>query len=94
MQDLLEYEHRSNFDRSLTIRVCLKQRLNRKELEKIFESYEINWESTKFLFRKGVEKIQFVYLVCKSNTEAKRIYDDRTKIIKKWGNFLLILREI
>jgi hypothetical protein len=85
MQDLLEFEQRKGFDRSITIRVCLKQRLNQKEIEKIFESYEISWENTQFLFRKGVEKIQFVYIICKNNNEAKRIYDDRTKIIKKWG---------
>lgn len=85
MQDILEFEHRKSFDRSVTIRVCLKQRLNQKEIEKIFESYEILWDKTQFLFRKGVEKIQFLYLICKSNLEAKKIYDDRTKIIKKWG---------
>ena len=85
MQDIIEYEQRKGFDRSVTIRLCLKQRINQKEIEKNFENYEINWENINFLFRKGVEKIQFVYLTCKSNSEAKKIYDDRAKIIKKWG---------
>lgn len=90
MQEVLEFEHRKDFDRALTIRVSVRQRLAKYELRSIFEEegeniYNVNWDSVDFLFRKGVEKIQFIYLQCASNEDARRLYEDRGKLMKKWG---------
>lgn len=83
-QDLLEFEHRKNYDRSLTIRVSIRQRTTKEELKVIFKDYYVNWEAVDFFFRKGVEKIQFVYLQCFNNDEASRLYEHRSVIIKEW----------
>ncbi len=91
MQEIIEFEHRKNFNRSRTVRISIRQRISKSELRNIFEefdlisqSYGIDWDNLDFLFRKGVEKIQFVYLQCSSNEEARRLYEDRGKIMKKW----------
>ncbi len=106
MQEILEFEHMKNFDRSRTVRISVRQRITKSELKSIFEggsysnlidgnpnlntsgnisqSYNINWDNIEFLFRKGVEKIQFIYLQCATNDDAKRLYEDRGKLIKKW----------
>jgi hypothetical protein len=82
---MLEFEHRKNFERSLTLRLAIRQRISKFELQNIFEGYKylINWDNCEFLFRKGIEKIQFIYLPCISNEAAQTIYSKRSDIIKK-----------
>jgi hypothetical protein len=95
MQEILEFEHRKNFDRSRTVRISIRQRITKTELKNIFEEisgseefstnqYNIDWDNLEFLFRKGVDKIQFIYLQCATNDDARRLYEDRGKIMKKW----------
>jgi hypothetical protein len=84
-QDMLEFEHRKGFDRSTTLRLTLRQRISKMELQNIFEGYKhlINWDNCEFLFRKGIEKIQFIYLLCITNEAAQTVYSKRSDIIKK-----------
>lgn len=97
MNEILEFEHRKNFDRSKTVRISIRQRISKNELKNIFEEvsgteqfsltgnqYNIDWDNIELLFRKGVDKIQFIYLQCASNQDARRLYEDRGKIMKKW----------
>lgn len=104
-KELLLFENSKNFDRTRTIRITLRQRVNIGDIKTIFKDYKINWnlslefnenndnnddnnnnnsvENIEIFFRKGVEKIQFIYLVLESNEEAKRLYDNRNTIIKE-----------
>jgi len=84
MNDILLFEHQKGFDRTRTIRIGLRQRISRTELEKIFEEYNIDWNSLAYLFRKNVEKIQFIFFQCINNQEAKKLYADRSKLVKKY----------
>jgi len=84
MNDILLFEHQKNFDRTRTIRIGLRQRISKHEIEKIFEDYSIDWNSFNYLFRKNVEKIQFIYFQCTNNQEAKRLYSDRSTLVKKY----------
>ena len=85
---MLDFEHRKNFDRSRTVRICLSDRIAKVELRAIFNNWEscysIDWDNLEFSFRKGFEKIQFVYLVCKTNEDARKLFEDTEKIMKKW----------
>jgi len=87
MQEILEFELRKNFDRTRTIRITVRQRITKFELRNSLEEkenyYDINWDNVEFIFRKGIEKIQYIYLQCNTNESARRLYDDRSQIIKK-----------
>jgi hypothetical protein len=82
---MLEFEHRKGFDRSITLRITVRQRVSKNELQNFFEGYKhlINWDNCEFLFRKGIEKIQFIYIQCISNEAAQTIYSKRSDIIKR-----------
>lgn len=83
IKELLEFENSRNFDRETTVRVNIRQRMTKSELKEIFDGYSIDWDKVEILFRKGLEKIQFIYLQCTSNEESRRLYEDRALIMKR-----------
>jgi hypothetical protein len=87
MNAILAFEHRKDFDRSRTVRVSLRTRLTKHELKIIFEDgehgFNIDWDNCEFFFRRGVEKIQYVYLQCKTNEDARKLYEERGRLMKK-----------
>lgn len=99
MQEILEFEIRKNFDRTKTIRITVRHRISLSELKSIFgenenNSYDILWDNVELLFRKGVEKIQYIYLEFNKNEDAKRLYNDRIQIMKKWEKYDLNIHSL
>ena len=97
MRELFEFEMNMNqFDRTRTVRLSIRKRITKSELRKMFEEdgYSIDWDGMTFKFNESVQKLQYVYLTCTSNEEAKKIYDDRTKIIKKFEKFDITLQSL
>lgn len=88
MQELIEFEARSNFDRNITIRLSIRKRIDLETLKSFFADYQINWEATEFMFRKGVDRVQYFYLKCGTNEDAKRIYENRAELCIKMGGYL------
>ncbi len=84
---MLEFENSKNFDRTKSIRIGLYQLITKDQLKQIFESYSIEWDKTEILFKRELNKIQFIYLICSSNEEAKKLYNEREKIYKTNENF-------
>ena len=97
MSELFEFEqHLKNFDKTKTIRLTLRKRITKLELKTMFEEegYKIDWENLEIKFKESVGKIQYVYLPCTSNEEAKRLYEDRSKIIKKFEKFDISIQSL
>ena len=91
MQDILNYEQLyRNFDRTRTVRVSIRKRITKHAIKEIFEEnggYEIDWDNIEIKFNTGINKIQYLYLICKSNESAKKLYEDKSKLTKKFEKF-------
>ena len=56
----------------------------RKEIKKLFEDLEVQWDQVKYFFSKFYQRIHNVYLPFTSQEEAKKAYDKREEIIKEF----------
>ena len=88
LQKSLTFEYKKNFDRSRTIRISYKQGffLSEQKLKEIFSNYNlILWDNLEIFYHPITGRIEDVYLICENNTEARKIYEDRVKIMQKWS---------
>jgi len=55
-----------------------------RDIKKVFEDFEIQWDNIKYFFSKFYQRIHNVYITFSSQEEAKKAYDQREDLIKQF----------
>ena len=83
LRKLCEFEEEKKFDRKMTLRVTMRRMIRRHVLTKYFEDYDIDWDKMEIFFNPLTHRMQYVYLVCRTAEEAKRLLLNRHHLISK-----------
>lgn len=86
IRDMNQFENEKNFDRKKTLRLTFRKTIRRYELEKAFESYEIDWSKMEIYFNPMTLRMQYVYIVAANNEEARKILANKHLISHKFEN--------
>ncbi len=71
------FEETKNFDRSRTLRIHGRKLIRRYDLEKAFEGIKVDWDKLQIYYHYGAHRIQYVYLVFKTQEEAKKVLEEK-----------------
>ena len=80
MKNLIEFEHQ--FDRSLTLRLNLKEPLRKIQLYRVFEGFAVRWDKTQVWHNPSTCKIQHIYITFLTPDDAKNAYLSRKELLK------------
>lgn len=91
---LMDFEEQNEFDPRVTIRLKLRRSVKEYDLQKLFNGYEIRWGDLKIYYSHETGRIQFIYLLCSTQDEAKRVYQNRHHIASKLGQQQVIIESL
>jgi len=81
---LSEFEDSQGFDRKKVIRIVSRRGLKEHELKQVLSEYNIEWESMKIWYNQDTYRIQYIYLPCRTEDEAKRLLLNRHLLSTKF----------
>ncbi|CAG9311800.1 unnamed protein product [Blepharisma stoltei] len=77
------YEFEENMDRSLTLRLFIKDPLRKIQLYRVFEGYAVRWDRIQVWHNPSTHRIQYIYLTFLTQEDARATYLSRRELIKK-----------
>ena len=80
MKNLIAFEQQ--FDRSLTLRMTIKEDLRKIQLYRVFEGFAVRWDKTQVWYNPNTCKIHHVYITFLTAEDAKNAYLSRKQLLK------------
>lgn len=77
------YEFEQNMDRSLTLRLFIKDPLRKIQLYRVFEGYAVRWDRIQVWHNPSTLRIQYIYLTFLTQEDARATYISRKELAKK-----------